>query len=456
MFKKIMTALLVSAMVVSTVGCARDTGNSKEDEKKTEPAFTEMMGDTVQYDPKAEVNKGEKITVDFWTWDFVDTFQNLIDQYESIHPNVTINLVETPWDDYWTKLPLALESKDAPAMFAIHNSYHNNLIDYMAPYDIPMDDLRKDFLNIDSHVIDGKLYYMDFAMMTANLYYNKDLWKKAGLTDADFPKTWDELRDVAKKLTVLDGKNLVQAGLNYNGTFNQMALGLNYQLGQNLFAEDGKATVDNTAMNQVVNYFVDLYEKDQVGSKDFGTSAGESFGQGQSAMTVMWGYYYNTLRNNYPDLNFGVLETPTFEADQEKVYAFNRYNGESSLGISNTASEEKQAIAQDFIKFSLANDDFLTEYSVRANCYPTKLSLADRSEIKEHPVLSALAPNIDRYVWPGPMPSTLEDNLKIAGENILYNQVPVQKALSEAEKNINKDLEKQKFVPVENLYKYAK
>lgn len=263
--------------------------------------------------------------------------------------------------------------------------------------------------------------------------------EKAGLTDADFPKTWDELRDVAKKLTVLDGKNLVQAGFNYNGTFNQMALGLNYQLGQNLFAEDGKATVDNTAMNQVVNYFVDLYEKDQVGSKDFGTSAGESFGQGQSAMTVMWGYYYNTLRNNYPDLNFGVLETPTFEADQEKVYAFNRYNGESSLGISNTASEEKQAIAQDFIKFSLANDDFLTEYSVRANCYPTKLSLADRSEIKEHPVLSALAPNIDRYVWPGPMPSTLEDNLKIAGENILYNQVPVQKALSEAEKNINKN-----------------
>lgn len=178
MFKKIMTAFLVSAMVVSTVGCARDTGNSKEDEKKTEPAFTEMMGDTVQYDPKAEVNKGEKITVDFWTWDFVDTFQNLIDQYESIHPNVTINLVETPWDDYWTKLPLALESKDAPAMFAIHNSYHNNLIDYMASYDIPLDDLRKDFLNIDSHVIDGKLYYMDFAMMTANLYYNKDLWKR--------------------------------------------------------------------------------------------------------------------------------------------------------------------------------------------------------------------------------------------------------------------------------------
>ena len=40
-------------------------------------------------------------------------------------------------------------------------------------------------------------------------YYNKKYWRKAGLTDQDIPKTWDEFIAVAKKLnkdTDGDGK----------------------------------------------------------------------------------------------------------------------------------------------------------------------------------------------------------------------------------------------------------
>ncbi|RFT33077.1 hypothetical protein CG400_06070, partial [Bifidobacteriaceae bacterium NR017] len=43
-------------------------------------------------------------------------------------------------------------------------------------------------------------------------YYNKKLWKEAGLTEADIPTTWDELREVAKKLTKWNGSKMVQAG----------------------------------------------------------------------------------------------------------------------------------------------------------------------------------------------------------------------------------------------------
>ena len=33
------------------------------------------------------------------------------------------------------------------------------------------------------------------------VWYNTDMWKAAGLTEADYPKTWDQLLEVAKKLT---------------------------------------------------------------------------------------------------------------------------------------------------------------------------------------------------------------------------------------------------------------
>ncbi|WP_415917757.1 hypothetical protein [Xylanivirga thermophila] len=188
---------------------------------------------------------------------------------------------------------------------------------------------------------------------------------------------------------------------------------------------------------------------------DFGTDCGESFGQGQSAMVAMWGWYHENLKNTYPDINFGVIETPKFD-DVDDVYAYNRYNGESSFGINKNISDEQMEVAQDFVKFSLANDDFLMDYSVQASCFPTKLSLADREEVKNHQVLSALAPNIDKYIWPGAMPSTLEDNLKIAGENIFYNNMGISDALKEAEASINADLKEVSFTPVEDMYKYAK
>lgn len=83
----------------------------------------------------------------------------------------------------------------------------------MAPLDIPVEDLEQDFNGVNAHVIDGKVYYIDYGMMTGSVYYNKEMWKEAGLTDDDIPKTWDEMIEVAKKLTIKDGDNIVQAGL---------------------------------------------------------------------------------------------------------------------------------------------------------------------------------------------------------------------------------------------------
>ena len=80
------------------------------------------------------------------------------------HLNVTITLVENPWDDYFTKLPLALQGNDGPAIFNVHNSKHDLLIDYMAPYDIPVEDLEADFVGVSGHLVDGKVYYTDYGL----------------------------------------------------------------------------------------------------------------------------------------------------------------------------------------------------------------------------------------------------------------------------------------------------
>jgi multiple sugar transport system substrate-binding protein len=472
--KKVISFIFVLVLLLSPVACssapateesdgdepvatdpsteAAPTEESPAAEEETQPA--EFMGNVVQYDPAQPVNGGEDIDIELWYWTgAANLFQALADEYTALHPNVSIELVENPWDDYWTKLPLALQGDEGPAIFNFHNSQHDNLVGYMAPYDIPTEDLVEEFVGASGHVIDGNVYYIDYGLMTATVYYNTDMWAAAGLTDEDIPQTWDEFREVAKKLTIREDGELVQAGFSYNGGIQGDVLGMQYQYGQNLFNADNQVTLNNDAMKAVVQRLKDLYEVDGVGDNNFGNNSGDNFGQGSVAMFLGWGFMTNVLSQNFPETPFDNFEIPT--PTEEVPYAYHRYNGESTFGVNKNASAEQQAVAQDIVRFFLANDAIQKEFCLANAVFPAKESLKTDADLLAVPSVAVLADNIDRYIWPGAMPSTVENNVKIMLENVFYNGMNITEALTDAETAINQDLEGLNFVSQEPMYKYA-
>lgn len=414
-----------------------------------------ILGSKIQYDTSKAINNGEDIEIEFWYWTGAsDLFKSVVNQYTAIHPNVKITLVENPYDDYWTKLPLALQGSNGPAIFNVHNSHHENLINYLAPYDIPVEDLEEDFVGVSAHVIDGKVYYTDYGMMTATMYYNKAMWSAAGLTEADIPATWDQFREVAKKLTIRDEKGeLIQAGFSFNGGAQGDVLGMQYQYGQNLFTEDGKVTFNNDAIKTVVQRMKDIYEVDGSGDYNFGNNSGDNFGQGMIAMYLGWGFMHGLFQALWPETEFGSFEIPT--PTEDVPYAYHRYNGESTFGINKNAPADQQAVAQDIVRFFLANDQLQKEFVLANSIFPAKKSLANDSDILSVSSIAVLANHIDRYIWPGPMPSAVENNMKIALENIFYNGEDVEAALQNAEDACNEELASSEFVPVESSYAHA-
>ncbi len=452
--------LLVVSMTLGLAACGGVDENSTEKEDGTEMGETsapnyETFGEVIKYDPNVPVNHGEEIDIELWYWTGASNlFESLADQYMEYHPNVNIMLVENPSEDYWTKLPLALQGNDGPAIFNMHNSYHDMMIDYMAPYDIPLEDIEAEFTGASSHVTDGEIYYTDYGLMTATVYYNTDMWEAAGLTKADIPTTWDEFREVAKKLTIRDEDgNLVQAGFSYNGGIQGDVIGMQYQYGQNLFTEDNQVTLNNDAMKEVVNRLRDLYVEDGVCDYNFGNNSGDNFGQGTVAMFLGWGFMTNLLKQNFPDTNFDCFEIPA--PTEDVPYAYHRYNGESTFGINKNAPEDEQEVAQDIVKFFMANDSIQKEFCLANSLFPAKLSLQSDSDLLAIPSIAVLAEHIDRYIWPGAMPSTVETNVKIMLEDIFYNGKDVTQALKDAEESINEDLKDSGFESMESKYKYA-
>ncbi len=130
--KKIGMYLLAGAAAVILSAC----GSSQEEAAASSGVVDtqadkglEVMGDQVVYDPNHLVNDGQPVSLDWWIWTSEDTFTAIAEEYEKIHPNVSIRVVYNPWDGYFTKLPLSLQKKeDGPALFNIHNSYDSLLL----------------------------------------------------------------------------------------------------------------------------------------------------------------------------------------------------------------------------------------------------------------------------------------------------------------------------------------
>ena len=451
--RRLVAALIATGSIVALTGCGADPDAPVVDTQADKGL--EVMGEAVTYDPNRLVNDGQPISVEYWTWGnaATDPIYTMIQEYEKIHPNVRIDVNVVAWDDYWTKLPLSLKgNKNAPVLFNVHNSYDSLIRPHMESYDIPLEDLEDDYVFVDTHVDEnGEVKYIDSVINTGAIFYNKDLWAEAGLTEADIPTTWDELIEVAQKLTKFDGDTMVQSGFNLNSEYTAIWQGLNYQRGALMFQEDGHtANYDCETTKENLEFLQSLYDEYQVGAVNFGDDRELSFGNNQTAMIYDWGSYVGTLATNYPDVNYGVFPTPAFS--EGTPFAYDRYNGESTPGINVHQSDEQKAVAQDFIRFILANDDYIRLASDVLNSFPGKKVLQDDPEILADPMMAAIAPRLDRLIWPGPAPSTLETSPQIAFENVFQNGQDIDSAVAYAQSLIESDMADSDFTSMESRY----
>ena len=134
--------------------------------------------------------------------------QALAKAYMAANPNVTIQLVAQPADNYFALLKAAAIAKTGPdlltmwtGLFALQNQA---FLEPLNQY-IPVDTLNKfDGVNWCSKNLDvnSGAICVPLDLQYYNGFYNKDLFTKAGITS--FPTTWDELYAACDKLKAIN------------------------------------------------------------------------------------------------------------------------------------------------------------------------------------------------------------------------------------------------------------
>jgi len=198
----------------------------------------------------------------------------------------------------------------------------------------------------------GKTWGVPFQRSTIVLYWNKELFKEAGLDPEKGPQSWDEMVEFAKKLTKTDASgNVSQWGIKIpsSGFPYWLFQGLTTPNGAVLMNEAGNETYyDKPEVVEALQYWVDLSAKHKVmpaGVIEWGTTPKDFFEKKAAMIWTTTGNLTNIRTNaGFP---FGVAMLPEKKRRGSPTGGGNFY-------VFKKTSPEEQAAAVKFIKWTTA------------------------------------------------------------------------------------------------------
>jgi len=166
---------------------------------------------------------GDAVTLKWalWDWDKVAYYKPLIEAYQARHPNVKFEAVDLGSQDYQQMIAtqLAGGSKDIDIVTVKDVPNYANLvragtIEDLSPFMAKEKIDPADFGGLaDELRIDGKIYALPFRSDFWVVYYNKDIFDKAGVAYPTNDTTYSQFDAIARKLTGGMGVNKLYGAL---------------------------------------------------------------------------------------------------------------------------------------------------------------------------------------------------------------------------------------------------
>ena len=109
------------------------------------------------------------------------------------HPDVTVEFVAQPFDQYYTLLGAAIQSGKGPDVMMFNGGGQlRDRTDALVPLDPYVADDRDRLAGWEAFTAAGKTYAAPVTLQGHPIYYNKALYEKAGLDPDRPPSTWDD------------------------------------------------------------------------------------------------------------------------------------------------------------------------------------------------------------------------------------------------------------------------
>ena len=432
---------------------------------------------------KATQEALEPISLEYWrVFDGPDAFDEIIANYNAIHPSITINYKKLRYNEYEEELLNALAEDRGPDIFSIHNTWMKKYENKLAPlpaeitlaYPVTKGTVKKeivpelrttrslsvkdlkdrftDTVYYDTVFDNNQIYGLPLSVDTLALYYNRDLLNNAGITD--IPQYWnrDFQKDI-KKLTKHDNRyGIIQSGVALGGSdniqrFSDILSVLMMQNGSAMITETGQimfhAIPPNSLDNnynpglEALRFYTDFSNpsKEVYCWEEGLNDSLEMFISGNLALMFSYSYNLPIIKAQSPKLNFSVAKLPQIEGNPLDVNFANYWIEVVSKKSPHTAE------AWDFVQFATSVDQariYLTKTDK-----PTALRALINEQAEEDPELGIFAEQIltARSWYKGKNPAAMETIMGEMIDDIVAGRVELKTAINLAASKVQQTIQ---------------
>lgn len=369
-------------------------------------------------------------------WQFVvpeKEMRKILDEFEKRHPNIKVKMQQLNWRDGLDKIITSIatgitfdvcELGSTWVAYFASNGLLYGISDIISSH---KDSFAYDALgNLEYK---GNFYSTPWVAGTRVLYYNKKIFKQAGIDPDKPPLNWDELESYILKIaSKCPGVYPFALPVGENYTPWQTFLPFLWSAGGSLFdPETNKVYINSKRNIETLRY----YKK--IGNYSLLTRQAHidrNFALGKVAMIISGGWNIGLIPRLNPQLKFGISKIPGFEGNSVSflggevlgIYQRSRHIAESKQLINFLISPEIQ------MRITKIVPSFIPTHKDCLNS-PSFMSLAYRTKFIEQIKTSKSPP-------PSPKWSQIEEEISWAIEDTLFNNVKPEYIMEKLENKV--------------------
>ena len=268
------------------------------------------------------------LTMACWDSQQAPVMEKLGGVYTEKNPNVEINVQVTTWTEYWTKLEASVTGGEAADIIWLNVLHLEEYVDAGILKDLTKVgeelNIRENYPEalVDGYTVDGKLYAIPKDFDTNGIFYNKEIFDKAGveyptdgMTFEDFVAKCQELKDAGLEEGVYptainrnSGQTTYYSSIDANGGYL-----LNEDKTKTGWGE--QATID--AIKPWLKIVQDGLSPNLQQMSD--TNPDAMFGAGKLAMYLAGNYMIPEFASTLDIKNIDVVERPTFNGKNTDI-----------------------------------------------------------------------------------------------------------------------------------------
>jgi multiple sugar transport system substrate-binding protein len=252
-------------------------------------------------------------------------FEEAAKAFEAANPDTKIQIEVVPWDELQQKLTTDISAGANADLSIIGTRW---LLDFVSQGIVtPLDsyvtpEFKGRFIEtfLSPSVMDGKVYGLPIAASARAMYYNKDIFSKAGVTEA--PKTWDDMKAAAEKIKA-SGGGVFPFGM--QGKEIETDVYFYYAMWSygGEIVKDGKSGLDSQAAMEAAKLYKGFLDAGltQPGVTSYSREDVQNlFKQGKVATVITAPFLSNQIKAEAPKLNYGVAPIPAGPGGDRGTY----------------------------------------------------------------------------------------------------------------------------------------